>query len=113
MSVEAVHFVVTEVVDAAEALKPVGTLGAVVSTVQVQVAGVASATPLDVAYTEKVWLALVRPEYVIGLVQVVVAAASSLQVKVEPLMVEVKENDAEADEVGEVGLVVMVVSGAG
>ena len=49
LSVDAVHLVVTEVVLAAVAVRPVGTVGAVVSTTQVDVAGVGSMTALAVA----------------------------------------------------------------
>ena len=49
LSVDAVHLVVTEVELAAVAVRPVGSVGAVVSTTQVAVAGELSTAPAAVA----------------------------------------------------------------
>jgi hypothetical protein len=87
--------------------------GAAVSTVQVNVAGLASVLPnASRARTSKVWLPSARPEYACGLVQAVNAPPSSLQSNVLPASVEVNEKLAPVWLVGFAGVEVMLVSGA-
>jgi hypothetical protein len=112
LSVAAFQVRDTEVAVGVVAASPDGVLGGVVSTVQVEVAGVGSLPALVVAYTEKVWLPWVRPGYVFGLVHVEAAAASSRQVKVaEPPPEALKANVALVLAVTSGGAVLIVVSG--
>jgi hypothetical protein len=73
-------------------------LGAAVSTVHVNVAGLASVLP--------------TPRWACGLVQAVKAPASSLHSKVLPVSVDVNEKLAVVALVGVAGLEVIAVSGA-
>ena len=57
---DALHLSATEVVDAADPLRPPGTEGAVVSIVHLTVT-VALLVPLAVAKTAKVWFPAARP----------------------------------------------------
>ena len=68
LSVAATHVSLTDVVVGVVAAKPVGTLGTVVSTIQVFVAGDGSGIPFTVAKTENVWEPWARPLYALGLV---------------------------------------------
>ena len=68
LSVAATHVSLTDVVVGVVAAKPVGTLGTVVSTIQVFVAGDGSGIPLTVANTVNVWEPCARPLYALGLV---------------------------------------------
>ena len=94
------------------AVGPIVVSGAVTSTTHVYVAGDASVFPaLSVALTEKVCDASLSPAYDCGLVQVVKAAPSRLQVN-EPLSDEENENDAAAELDWLGGLESIVVAGA-
>src|SRR5436309_16094141 len=87
--------------------------GAVVSMVQLKLAGVRSTLPtVSIARTWKVWLLAATALYRCGLVQAPNAAPSSLHSNVLPASVAVKLKDAEVLFVSVAGLLVMVVSGA-
>src|SRR5436309_14209036 len=87
--------------------------GAVVSMVQVKLAGVASTLPaVSMARTWKVWLPRAGERWVGGLVQSLKATPSSLQSKVLPALVAVKLKLAVVLLVRAGGLAVMVVAGA-
>jgi hypothetical protein len=102
-----------ELFDGLAGLAVIVVSGAAVSTVQVKLAGDASALPAaSVAATVNVWLPSASPAYVFGLVQLAAAPPSIVQLNVLPASVEVKEKLALALFVGFVGLVVIVVFGA-
>src|SRR5439155_25329278 len=84
--------------------------GAVVSTVQVRVASVASVFPAwSVARTANVWVVSERLPYVWGELQAVKLPPSSLHSKLEPDSLEVKENVASVELVGPDGPELIVV----
>ena len=77
------------------AVRPLGAVGAVESTVQLTVAACGSTTLFTVAATEKVCAFWARPVKVIGLVQAVALAPSRLQVNVGEGPLAWKANVAE------------------
>jgi hypothetical protein len=86
--------------------------GAVVSTVQVKLAGLASVLPAaSVAATWKVWDPCTRPVYACGLVHAALLPSSE-QLNVEPAFVEVNWKLALVTFVGFAGFDVIIVSGA-
>jgi hypothetical protein len=88
-------------------------LGATVSTVHVNDAGVASVFPVaSIAFTWKVWDPSASVVNETGLVQALNAAPSSAHWNVEPASLEAKEKLALADLLGFAGVVVIVVCGA-
>ena len=87
-------------------------VGAVVSTVQVTVAGVGSVAPFDVAATLNVWDPCASPVYPFGLVHDVRATPSSPHLNVDPDLVEWKVNVAAELAVGLAGALSMIVFGA-
>lgn len=88
------------------------TVGAMMSTVQVHVAGVASTLPAaSMALTVKVCMAFVRREYAFGEVQMLEAAPSRLQPNVTLASGDVNVKLAEILVVKANGMVVIVVSG--
>jgi hypothetical protein len=88
--------------------------GAVVSTVHVCVAGVASTLPASpLARTEKVCDPSARPEYDLGAVHASYAPPSSLHSNDAPAGVEEKSNDAVLEATVPLGPLVIEVSGAG
>ena len=87
--------------------------GAVVSTVQVRLAGVGSVLPAgSVARTVNVWEPSANPVYVLGEVQAVSDPPSSVQPNVEPVWLALKANVAVSEVAVPVGPASMVVSGA-
>src|SRR6478752_7306096 len=110
LSVEATQVSWTDVVVGVVAAKLVGTLGTVVSTIQVFVAGDGSGIPLTVAKTVNVWEPWTRPPYALGLVHEPGVPLSSLQVNEAPPF-DVNEKLADVLELGLAGELVIVVSG--
>jgi len=87
--------------------------GAVVSTVQVRVAGVGSTFPaISAARTSKVWLPSESALYAFGLEHGENGAPSSLHSKLDPGSLEVNVNAAAVALVGSAGPEPIVVSGA-
>jgi hypothetical protein len=87
--------------------------GAIVSTVQLRVAGVGSALPTaSAARTEKVCGPSARPEYDFGDVHAAHAPASSLHSKPAPDSGDENANDAELDATVPAGPLESEVSGA-
>jgi hypothetical protein len=112
LSVEAFQVSFTDVAVGVVAARLPGTVGAVVSMVQLYVAGDGSSAPFHVAYTENVWEPAARLLYAFGLVHEPAVPKSSLQVKVDPPFVDEKVKLGAVLALGFVGELVMAVSGA-
>jgi uncharacterized membrane protein YgcG len=97
----------------AVAVQPLEGGGVTAVTVQLRVAGEASALPApSVALTENSWAPTASPEYARGELHEVQLLPSSLQAKVDPDSLEPKANEAVVAVVDPLGPWVIVVSGA-